>query len=101
MSPSPVIGLTNTLLGNGTPVATSTLEPVSTTPTSAPATSTSTGGFIDTVTSSVLNGLFSSRVVAILLGLLLIGGALFLFGAQEIFNDPGGTVKRAAKAVAA
>jgi hypothetical protein len=39
-------------------------------------------------------GLFSRRIIAIILGLLLIAGALFLFGAEEIFQNVNGVVKK-------
>jgi len=53
-------------------------------------------------TSSVasLFGLSLTRVVAIILGLLVLAGALFLFGADEILKNPGATGKVIKEALA-
>lgn len=38
--------------------------------------------------SNVVSSIFSTRVIAIVVGLIMIAGAIFLFGTSEIFSSP-------------
>lgn len=44
------------------------------------------GGVTGAVTGAVANAIFSSRVVAILLGLIALAGSIFLFKGQSIIE---------------
>jgi hypothetical protein len=51
-----------------------------------------------TISTSNFNALFSSRVIAVILGLICIAGAFILFGADEIFGGVTPVLKTTAKA---